>query len=88
MSLVFKAHDFIGLRPRQQFDNGCLADKSLGLHEGRDLERIAEVRIHGNYATPDADALRGFFPMLKSSVEASYAFNTTVKTKKSAGCRW
>jgi hypothetical protein len=33
----------------------------------------------------DADALRGFFPMLKSSVEASYAFNTTVKTKKSAG---
>ncbi|MBI5743885.1 MAG: hypothetical protein HY952_04995 [Elusimicrobia bacterium] len=33
----------------------------------------------------DADALRGFFPMLKSSVEASYAFNTTAKTKKSAG---
>lgn len=33
----------------------------------------------------DADALRGFYPMLKSSVEASYAFNTTVKTKKSAG---
>jgi len=33
----------------------------------------------------DADALRGFYPMLKSSVEASYAFNTTAKTKKSAG---
>ncbi len=33
----------------------------------------------------DADALRGFYPMLKSSVEASYAFNTAVKTKKSAG---
>ena len=33
----------------------------------------------------DADALRGVYPMLKSSVEASYAFNTAVKTKKSAG---
>ncbi|OGR63805.1 MAG: hypothetical protein A2X31_09340 [Elusimicrobia bacterium GWB2_63_22] len=33
----------------------------------------------------DADALRGFFPMLKSSVEASYAFSTTTRTKKSAG---
>ncbi|OGR41180.1 MAG: hypothetical protein A2X35_07235 [Elusimicrobia bacterium GWA2_61_42] len=33
----------------------------------------------------DADALRGFYPMLKSSVEASYAFATTSKTKKSAG---
>jgi predicted transcriptional regulator len=33
----------------------------------------------------DADALRGFFPMLKSSVEASYAFSTTKATKKSAG---
>jgi hypothetical protein len=33
----------------------------------------------------DADALRGFYPMLKSSVEASYAFSTTAKTKKSAG---
>lgn len=33
----------------------------------------------------DADALRGFYPMLKSSVEASYAFSTTSKTKKSAG---
>ena len=33
----------------------------------------------------DADALRGFYPMLKSSVEASYAFSTTARTKKSAG---
>lgn len=33
----------------------------------------------------DADALRGFYPMLKSSVEASYAFSTAAKTKKSAG---
>jgi len=33
----------------------------------------------------DADALRGFYPMLKSTVESSYAFNTAGKTKKSAG---
>lgn len=33
----------------------------------------------------DADALRGFFPMLRSAVEASYAFSTTQKTRKSAG---
>lgn len=33
----------------------------------------------------DADALRGFYPMLKSSVEASYAFSTTARTRKSAG---
>jgi len=33
----------------------------------------------------DADALRGFYPMLKSSVEASYAFATATKTKRSAG---
>lgn len=33
----------------------------------------------------DADALRGFYPMLKSSVESSYAFSTSAKTKKSAG---
>lgn len=33
----------------------------------------------------DADALRAYFPMLKSTVEASHAFSTTAKTKKSAG---
>lgn len=33
----------------------------------------------------DADAMRGYYPMLKADVEASHAYSTTRKTAKSAG---
>lgn len=43
-----------------------------------------EFGVAGTFRA-DADALRAYFPMLKSAVESSHAFSTTVKTKKSAG---
>ena len=65
------------------FPQGVLA-KIRGYYKRLEDESPLEFGTSG-MVRADADALRGFFPMLKSSVEASYAFNTTVKTKKSAG---
>lgn len=65
------------------FPPGVLA-KLKGYYKRLEDESPMEFGTSG-MVRADADALRGFFPMLKSSVEASYAFNTTVKTKKSAG---
>lgn len=47
-------------------------------------EGRVEFGIAGTFRA-DADALRAYFPMLKSAVESSHAFSTAVKTKKSAG---
>jgi hypothetical protein len=64
------------------FPSGVLA-KLKGYYKRLEDESPLEFGTAG-MVRADADALRGFYPMLKSSVEASYAFNTTVKTKKSA----
>lgn len=59
-------------------------DRMRGYYKRLEDESTMELGATG-LVRADAEALRGFFPMLKSSVEASYAFNTTVKTGKSAG---
>lgn len=54
-------------------------------YQGR-LERESRVEFGvSGLLRADSDALRGYYPMLKSAVEASYAFSTTKKTAKSAG---
>lgn len=65
------------------FPPGVLA-KLKGYYKRLEDESPLEFGTAG-MVRADADALRGFYPMLKSSVEASYAFNTAVKTRKSAG---
>lgn len=65
------------------FPAGAL-EKLKGYYKRMEGESSLEFGTSG-MVRADADALRGFYPMLKSSVEASYAFNTNVKTKKSAG---
>jgi len=65
------------------FPPGVLA-KIKGYYKRFEDESPLEFGTSG-MVRADADALRGFYPMLKSSVEASYAFSTTAKTKKSAG---
>ncbi len=61
-----------------------MMDKLRGYFKRLEAESRIEFATAGMLRA-DSDDLRGYFPMLKSSVEASYAFNTTVKTKKSAG---
>lgn len=49
-----------------------------------ELESPMEFAVTGMMRA-DSDVMRGYFPMMKSTLEASYAFSTTKKTKKSAG---
>lgn len=65
------------------FPPGVLA-KLKGYYKRLEDESPMEFGTAG-MVRADADALRGFYPMLKSSVEASYAFATNKATKKSAG---
>ncbi|MCM2267125.1 MAG: hypothetical protein NDI60_05045 [Elusimicrobiales bacterium] len=53
-------------------------------HARLEKESPMEFAVTG-MVRADSDAMRGYFPMMKSTVEASYAFSTTKKTKKSAG---
>lgn len=52
-------------------------------HKRLELESPMEFAVTG-MVRADSDAMRGYFPMMKSTLEASYAFSTTKKTKKSA----
>jgi len=62
----------------------AVLDKIREYHSRMDKEGNLAFYSSGLFRA-DADALRGFYPMLKSTIEATHAFSTAEKTKKSAG---
>lgn len=69
-------------------DGPAIPRKVLEKIKAYQARLVAEGRVEFGFSgtlRADSDALRSYFPMLRSSVEASHAFSTVKKTRKSAG---